>query len=741
MLRLVRYIFAILIAIPSFLHAQAAVKVTGTVIDSLTGTPIENAAVLVLEEGSGDYTGQEGRFALPNLFSGDYTLRISHVSYRAKNREITVRKGQPLHLTIILSRKYYLTDSLRVTSPYESPTVIELTRSDIADRPSSSAADLLLSIPGISITRESGSGTESIRIHGSEPNQVLVLLDGIPLNNPLTGEVDLDGIPADIIEKIQIRTQGGSAKYGSGALAGVVAIDTRSNPVERIWLDGSLGSFGEKSLSLFTSGNPYGLEYTLTAEQRSAENDYPYRYRLADGTMKQDRRRNADIRTRTIHGALSTERDNHRFEVSLHHLQSQRGLPGRIHLWTPYAQSKKYRSGGSLTYDGNFMGIETDFRSSYGQSVSVYRNRPPDDAPLKYRMVPSYESKYYYRKFTNRLSGSYDITGNIRWTGDLNYSVSHFRQSQEESEFSDPVRAHQADAGLGTGLQYSTTVFSPDYRLNVTPRLRYSYISLSERNSDITYPFVSSSLDLSLRHQPPPAVTGYLRLDRSFRIPTFGDLFFQDFRISGNPELNPEQSKNISTGLRFHAPKPVNLSLEGELFWRAVRDQIIWVTGSFGNFSPANTDSYIYGQSITLRFKGFHDHLQSRLYFQHLLALDKSSNHALRNRQLPFRPEYQFQGNVTLDLFFSDIRYEHFYRGFRYSTRANTKTLPPYHLGALTVTKSFPIHRRFGFRVNFQIENLWDSDYQIMERMPEPGRHFKLNLTITFKQPAGEENS
>ena len=68
--------------------------------------------------------------------------------------------------------------------------------------------------------------------------QVLVLLDGIPLNDPLTGEVDLNLIPVSIIESVSIKKGGNSSESGSGSIGGTVAISSRQEFLDEIKMTG-----------------------------------------------------------------------------------------------------------------------------------------------------------------------------------------------------------------------------------------------------------------------------------------------------------------------------------------------------------------------------------------------------------------------------------------------------------------------------------------------------------------------
>jgi len=115
------------------------------------------------------------------------------------------------------------------------PTSI-LTKADIAARGQQYVSDLLRSLPGIAVSQSgSGSGLTQIRVRGAEANQVLVLIDGIEVANPSTGEFDLSGLRAQDIVKIEVLRGEQSALYGSDAIGGVISIVTRAGETTPQW--------------------------------------------------------------------------------------------------------------------------------------------------------------------------------------------------------------------------------------------------------------------------------------------------------------------------------------------------------------------------------------------------------------------------------------------------------------------------------------------------------------------------
>lgn len=134
-------------------------------------------------------------------------------------------------------------DSLVVTANrFEQPakTVLAptsvVTREDIERWQARSVVEIMSRLPGVDIAQSGGMGSNSSTfIRGTESRHVLVLIDGIPLNNAGISNVpDLSQIPTSLIQRIEYIRGPRSALYGSDAIGGVINIITgRDKPVRK----------------------------------------------------------------------------------------------------------------------------------------------------------------------------------------------------------------------------------------------------------------------------------------------------------------------------------------------------------------------------------------------------------------------------------------------------------------------------------------------------------------------------
>ncbi len=125
-----------------------------------------------------------------------------------------------------------------------------------------SAAGLLATSPGVAVTEQGGVGSlATVSIRGASANQVKVLLDGVPLNPAAGGGVDLSSIPSQWISRIEVVRGTEGVHHGSGALGGVVNVVTAA-PRGQSWSTAATGgSFGtwQADAQASTGGQGWGL--------------------------------------------------------------------------------------------------------------------------------------------------------------------------------------------------------------------------------------------------------------------------------------------------------------------------------------------------------------------------------------------------------------------------------------------------------------------------------------------------
>ncbi|WP_332677353.1 TonB-dependent receptor plug domain-containing protein, partial [Brevundimonas sp.] len=112
----------------------------------------------------------------------------------------------------------------------DTPGARVIDRHAIEQRGAVFAADILHDIPGLSVVRSGAfGGVAQVRMRGASPGKTLVLVDGVPVNDPaeVNGAFDFSGMELGDIERIEVLSGPQSSLWGSDAIGGVIAFTTR----------------------------------------------------------------------------------------------------------------------------------------------------------------------------------------------------------------------------------------------------------------------------------------------------------------------------------------------------------------------------------------------------------------------------------------------------------------------------------------------------------------------------------
>lgn len=126
----------------------------------------------------------------------------------------------------------------------DTPGARVVDRRTIDQRGAVFAADILSDVPGLSVVRSGAfGGVAQVRMRGATPGKTLVLIDGVPVNDPaeVNGAYDFSGLELSDIERIEVLSGPQSSLWGSDAIGGVIAFTTRD--LDGMAVDAEAGSF------------------------------------------------------------------------------------------------------------------------------------------------------------------------------------------------------------------------------------------------------------------------------------------------------------------------------------------------------------------------------------------------------------------------------------------------------------------------------------------------------------------
>ncbi len=172
--------------------------------------------------------------------------------------------------TITLNEVVTIGTKIDVPIEKSGKTIVKLTSDEFLKNAGKSVADVLNEVPGIQMDGNFGTPGSNLSyyVRGGRTKATLILIDGVPLNDPsgITAEFDLRYLPISQVESIEILKGGLSTLYGTGASAGVIDIRLKS-PEEKIaggTVDVNAGSYGTYSENISVGGTVNKITYSLS---------------------------------------------------------------------------------------------------------------------------------------------------------------------------------------------------------------------------------------------------------------------------------------------------------------------------------------------------------------------------------------------------------------------------------------------------------------------------------------------
>jgi len=270
-------LFAISIA-PS-LQAQG-LRIEGVVRD-LSGGVVAGAQVEVRAHSYASATSSNasGEFAFSQVPESSGTVQVKANGFQLLAQSWNANQDNQIRLELVLTpsplaQQVFVTAARTGTTLGESSSDIQLTSDDLRATPALALDDALRQVPGFSLFRRSSSRTANpttlgVSLRGLGANgasRVLVLEDGIPLNDPFGSWVYWDRVPEASVTSVEVAQEGASSLYGSEALGGVIQFLTRPTQPAGISIETSYGNQNTQDVSLSAGGQMGKWESVFSGE-------------------------------------------------------------------------------------------------------------------------------------------------------------------------------------------------------------------------------------------------------------------------------------------------------------------------------------------------------------------------------------------------------------------------------------------------------------------------------------------
>lgn len=576
-----------------------------------TKKPIANVSIQLNPGNYFDITDSEGHFILENIPEAEYQIMLEHIAYNPINlKNINIKKNQITILdTIQLESKIISTDEFIITAdriekdPFETPNAVNVISKDkIIDRASKTSAEALREENGIFVQKTNHGGGSAI-IRGLSSNQILILVDGIRLNNSLYrlgNHQYLTTVDNNNIQKIEIVRGPASTLYGSDAMGGTIHLRTKMPEFSTTGfvsvisvLSRYASADNEKTISTHSefSTNKLsligGFSYKDYGDLRRGRNsDYNRIEKSTDGIIQSPNGYSAyDFDVKLI-SKLSDKSDL----VAAYQFSNQANVPrydkyenDNYYLWEyqPQRRQLAYLKYQQHYFSNYFNSFSTSI--SYNNQVEGRHTQRREDSDLQkekdeaHTFGFTFEANSLFRNH-NFLYGTEIYADKIK-SEQYNYDVDY------------DVRTKNPISRYPDGAEYNSYGFYLQDEYNLSKNLttifggRYSYFntrfqlvgldsSFLNNNNSYEQSFKSLTFSLGTVYR----ITNYLHLNfnlgQAFRAPNlsdiskFGESKGEIFEVP-NPDLEPEKMSSINLDIKINHSY---FKMDGSVYYSKISD-------------------------------------------------------------------------------------------------------------------------------------------------------------------------
>ena len=209
----------------------------------------------ILDHQIGTYTNEFGQFTLTNILPGEYKIQFSSVGYLTQQKVLKLHEGDIITLDIILEKSFEQLDEIVVSGSRteqkrsEAPVVVSvIDKKALETVQANTLAEGLTFQPGLRMETDCQTcGYSQLRMNGLGGAYSMILVDSRPIFSSLMGLYGLEMMPTNLVERIEVVRGGGSALYGSSAVAGTVNVITKEPTSDFFNINTSAGIIANQS--------------------------------------------------------------------------------------------------------------------------------------------------------------------------------------------------------------------------------------------------------------------------------------------------------------------------------------------------------------------------------------------------------------------------------------------------------------------------------------------------------------
>ena len=550
----------------------------------------------------------------------------------------------------------------------------------------------------------------TISFRGTNAAHTGIYWNGFNLNPPNLSSTDMSLIPVSFFNSVEVLYGASGSLFGSGNIGGNIQL--KNNPVfdkgKKINVNLSAGSFHSYALNgnIQLSDNKWWSSTSFVYS--NSNNDFPYKNIYGDNEVRENA---AVVQYGLMQDINRKIGEKHLIGLSFWYQYTDREIPNTMVTRPSVAtqNDESVRVSGKWKYflnRGSFL-----IKAAYLRDEEKYSD-PESQIEQNRNSVIITNTFITEANFQHNFGNSFKFDAGINLT---DYTGQSFTYSKNHE---------RRQVGLFASGLYKLPV--NDLKLNLN--LRQDFIE------GLYVPFTPS---LGMEGKIWNFIFGKANFSKNFRAPSFNDLYWEPY---GNTELQPEISYNGELGLLLkNKTSNENLYSEfsGTVFNSFIDNWILWIPVD-NNWSPENIQKvWSRGIEVEENAKFIIHNLTFKISLGYTYVKSTNMEKTGQNdqsfeKQLIYVPEHSANVNVDYMSKIFIISFNNSFTGKRYVTRDNLDHLPAYFISDVKIVKNFNI-RKSSVSAGFDIYNIWDADYQVIQYYPVPGRNFRLSLGINIK--------
>lgn len=586
--------------------------------------------------------------------------------------------------------------------------------------------DLLGGSGAMNVKNNGAGGLTTMAIRGANSMQTPIVWNGINLQNINNNTVDLSLIPVFLFDQVAVQPGGASAKWGSGAVGGVIMLSSTAGEkgIGNTWLYGSyhkhrvvyeMGSFGFNSIGVQYAGGIGKWQYDIKAYRQRCKNNFSFNNIGVVGQVK-DTLEHAEVEQQGVISDVS---------YNLHEKHTI-----RVSSWV---QETNRELAPTMLQNGNESTQQDYALRLVGRWIYLTRT----NTNLVTTAAVIHEGLVYDPGYSSPVNNT------NAWTSMLGSEITHFSNSHQNKIF------NKITTTSGVNFIYSGSevtgyiVYKSQYRLSAYTGFSKYLREQDEFNISVRGEMVNGklvqpvgSIWYSLWAKEWLGVKGCV--SKSYRIPTFNDLYWAP---GGNPNLLPESAwtEELTVVVRKQWKQNIfEYSLTG--YNRNVIDMIAWVP-SASYWMPMNINE-VWSRGMEHRLKTklsyFNWNFTLNVNLDYVRSTSEKTgvaNDVAIRKQLIYVPAWFGGANVTVQKKHIYFTYAYLYTDLRFTSRDHVEWLPAFSISNValgyTPTKSRS-SGNYAFNFYAKCNNIFDVQYQSVAWRPMPGVNFQIGCTIDF---------